>query len=80
MPQTKYKIYELSARAVLSYAAEEKGGYSFCLSAPATEKRKVPTAHHEQDGNALFFKPCAPSGARTTKSLPMKKPSPNYLT
>jgi hypothetical protein len=55
MPQTKYKIYELSARAVLSYAVKEDGGYSFHLSRAATEKCTAAAVLHEQDGNALFF-------------------------
>ncbi|MGI5935329.1 MAG: RNA dependent RNA polymerase [Oscillospiraceae bacterium] len=55
MPQTKYRIYELSARAVLSYAVKEDGGYSFYLSGAATEKCKAAAALHEQDGNAFFF-------------------------
>jgi hypothetical protein len=55
MPQTKYRIYELSARAVLSYAVKENEGYSFHLSRAQTEKCKAAAAPHEQDGNALFF-------------------------
>ena len=52
---TKYRIYELSARAVMSYAAEEYGQYMFRLNRTATEKCKIQTASHEQDSNALFF-------------------------
>jgi len=55
MPQTRYRIYELSARAVLSHAAKEDGSYSIHLSRAATEKCKAAAALHEQDGNALFF-------------------------
>ncbi len=55
MSQVKYQIFQLSARAVMSYAIEMDGTYSFELSASATEKCRVRTAVHEQDGNALFF-------------------------
>lgn len=55
MPQMKYRIYELSARAVASYATEDDGEYAFHLSRAATEKCKAPAVLHEQDGNALFF-------------------------
>ena len=52
---TKYRIYELSARAVMSYAVSEDGQYIFHLSRTATEKCKIRAASHEQDSNALFF-------------------------
>lgn len=39
----------------MSYAVETEDGYSFDLSASATEKCKSRTATHEQDSNALFF-------------------------
>ena len=55
MFQTRYRIFQLSARAVMSYAAETADGYDFDLSASATEKCKSRTATHEQDSNALFF-------------------------
>ena len=55
MAHTKYKIYELSARAVMSYAQKVNGTYSFQLSRSATERCKVLSALHEQDSNALFF-------------------------
>lgn len=55
MPRTKYKIYTLSARAVISYAVLENGVYTFSLDAGTTEKCKLSGASHEQDGNALFF-------------------------
>ena len=55
MSQVRYQIFQLSARAVMSYAAETETGYSFDLSASATEKCKIRTASHEQDSNALFF-------------------------
>ena len=52
---TKYRIYELSARAVMSYAVAEGEQYMFHLSQTATEKCKIKVASHEQDSNALFF-------------------------
>jgi len=55
MSQARYQIFQLSARAVMSYAVETEDGYTFDLSAPATEKCKSRTAAHEQDSNALFF-------------------------
>lgn len=55
MSQVRYQIFQLSARAVMSYAVETENGYSFDLSASATEKCKSRTANHEQDSNALFF-------------------------
>ena len=55
MPQQKYRIYELSARAVISHAREVDGVYRFHLNQRATEKCKSVSALHEQDDNALFF-------------------------
>ena len=55
MPQVRYQIFQLSARAVMSYAVETADDYAFDLSASATEKCKSRTATHEQDSNALFF-------------------------
>ena len=52
---TKYRIYELSARAAMSYAVSEDGQYAFHLSRTVTEKCKIRAASHEQDSNALFF-------------------------
>ena len=49
-----YQIYELSARAVMSYAAEQNGIYTFALNRNATEHCKVPGARHEQDSCAMF--------------------------
>lgn len=49
-----YQIYELSARAVMSYATEQDGVYTFALNRSATEHCKVPGAKHEQDGCAMF--------------------------
>ena len=53
--QTRYRIYSLSARAILSYARSEDDRYIFRLSRKATEKCKVYGAAHEQDDNALFY-------------------------
>ena len=47
--QTRYRIYSLSARAILSYARSENDRYIFRLSRKATEKCKVYGATHEQD-------------------------------
>ncbi len=55
MAQCRYQIFQLSARAVMSYATEKDGTYTFNLSASATEKCRSRTATHEQDSNALFF-------------------------
>ena len=55
MPLVKYRIYELSARAVISYGREQDGTYTFHLSAAETEKCKSRSAPHEQDDNALFY-------------------------
>lgn len=55
MAQSKYRIFEVSARAVMSYAARENGQWHFALDRSATEKCKSFFALHEQDGNALFF-------------------------
>ena len=55
MPLVKYKIYELSARAVISYGRGQDGAYAFHLSTAETEKCKSLTAPHEQDDSALFY-------------------------
>ena len=55
MPLVKYRIYELSARAVVSYGRQQEGAYAFHLSAAETEKCKSLSAPHEQDDNALFY-------------------------
>ena len=55
MPLVKYRIYELSARAVISYSREQDRTYTFHLSAAETEKCKSRSAPHEQDDNALFY-------------------------
>ena len=51
----RYRIYELSARAVMSYATEENGIYKYDLDAAAVDHCLVSSAAHEQDSNALFF-------------------------
>lgn len=55
MAQSKYRVFELSARAVMSYATLANGQWHFALDRAATEKCKRFSALHEQDGNALFF-------------------------
>ena len=55
MVPTKYKIHQLSARAVMGYAKETAQGiYSFQLTHAATEKCKAST-QVDQDDNALFY-------------------------
>ena len=51
----RYRIYELSARAVMSYATQENGIYKYDLDAAAVDHCLVSSAAHEQDSNALFF-------------------------
>ncbi len=51
----RYRIYELSARAVMSYAHEEDGIYRYDLNPKAVDQCLVSSASHEQDSNALFF-------------------------
>lgn len=55
MPQNKYRVFESSARAVMSYATQENGQWNFALDRTATEKCKCFSSLHEQDSNALFF-------------------------
>lgn len=55
MPLVKYRIYELSARAVISYGRKQDGTYTFHLSAAETERCKSLSAPHEQDDNVLFY-------------------------
>ena len=55
MPLVKYRIYELSARAVISYGRQQDDAYTFRLSAAETAKCKSLSAPHEQDDNALFY-------------------------
>ena len=55
MVPIKYKIYRLSARAVMGYGKETAQGiYSFHLNSAATEKCKAST-QVVQDDNALFY-------------------------
>lgn len=62
MPQNKYRIYELSARSVMSYATHESGQWHFALDRAATEKcRSFPrftsrTAMHCFSRSCVFFK------------------------
>lgn len=51
----RYRIYELSARAVMRYAVEADGIYQYDLDAAAVERCLVPGAAHAQDSNALFY-------------------------
>ena len=55
MPLVKYRIYGLSARAVVSYGRQQEGAYAFHLSAAETERCKSLSVPHEQDDNALFY-------------------------
>ena len=55
MPQIKYRIYELSARMLMSYAMEENGVYTFQLNRTATDHCMIPGTKHEQDDCAMFF-------------------------
>ena len=55
MSQSKYRIYELSARAVMSYAVQRDERWLFAIDHASTEKCKKFSALHEQDGSALFF-------------------------
>lgn len=69
MPQQKYRIYELSARAVISHAREVDGVYRFRLNQRATERCKSVSTPHEQDDNALFFQTmCVLRGGAFTPS------------
>ena len=55
MELQRYRIYELSARAVMSYATEDNGIYKYDLDVAAVDHCLVSSATHEQDSNALFF-------------------------
>lgn len=55
MTLQRYRIYELSARAVMTYAREEEGIFKYNLDAAAVDHCLVSSAAHEQDSNALFF-------------------------
>ena len=55
MPQVKYKIYRLSARAIIGYGKEQADGYhSFELNKQETGKC-ILSGVQEQDDNALFY-------------------------
>lgn len=55
MPNYKYKIYTLSARAVIGYGKENADGfYGFELNRSATDKCKI-TVKDEQEDCALFY-------------------------
>ena len=51
----RYKIHTLSARAIISYAREENGQYTFQLNTIDTRKCIMRDAADEQDDNALFY-------------------------
>ncbi len=51
----RYRIIELSARAVMSYAVLAGDRYEFHLDEEAVFRCQVPGADHEQDSNALFY-------------------------
>ena len=55
MTVQRYRIFELSARAVMSYAEEIGGVYQYNLNTRAVRQCLVSSASHEQDSNALFF-------------------------
>ena len=56
MAQVRYRIFTMSAAALMSHAQEgAEGCYTFALNAKATEKCKVQTSLHEQQDCALFF-------------------------
>ena len=49
MPLVKYRIYELSARAVISYGRQQEGTYAFHLSAAETESCLLYTSPSPRD-------------------------------
>lgn len=52
----RYRIYELSARAVIGYAKEQTENiYTYHLNRQATAKCFLPRTAHEQEDNALFY-------------------------
>ena len=69
MGQSKYRIFELSARAVMSYAAQENGQWHFALDRAATEKCKRVSALH----NVLFH--YAPLSIYLKKDIAILHPS-----
>ncbi len=54
MPNIKYRVYRLSARAVMGYAQRVGEWFSFSLNKSAAEQCKI-NAPHEQEDNALFY-------------------------
>lgn len=55
MPNYQYRIYTLSARAVIGYGKENvEGYYDFNLNRSATDKCKI-TGKDEQEDCALFY-------------------------
>ncbi len=54
MQNMKYRIYRLSARAVMGYGERDGDWFSFSLNKTATEQCKL-GALHEQEDNALFY-------------------------
>ncbi len=54
MRKIKYRIYRLSARAVMGYAQRDGDWFSFSLNKSATEQCMLGTLH-EQEDNALFY-------------------------
>ena len=62
-----------SARAVMSYAAEQDGVYTFALNRSATEHCKVPGARHEQDSCAMFHQLMYQLHGRVGGSVAMRK-------
>ena len=64
MVRIKYKIYTLSARAVLSYAKEINDDvYSILLNSAATEKCRGYSALHEQEDKSGIHVPSRRSDA-----------------
>ncbi|WP_243425120.1 RNA dependent RNA polymerase [Acutalibacter muris] len=56
MAQVRYRIFTMSAAALMAYAQEgAEGYYTFALNVKATEKCKVQASLHEQQDCALFF-------------------------
>lgn len=54
MRKIKYRIYRLSARAVMGYGQRDGDWFSFSLNKSATEQCMLGTLH-EQEDNALFY-------------------------
>ena len=54
MRKIKYRIYRLSARAVMGYGQQDGDWFFFSLNKSATEQCMLGTLH-EQEDNALFY-------------------------